>query len=199
MRRSPVLIAAAMLALSACATAPQSRTIRPEAYLPAPLALCSASGSNLPEAGADRVVRHYAPVMEIRGVPIARTPTDGCLSSGFGARNGGAGPTHKGIDLVTRTPKAVFAAADGLVEEALERRNFGLTVLIRHKNGIATRYAHLSAFAPGVKAGAKVAFGEEIGRTGKTGNAEVVHLHYEILVDGVAVNPLTVAANGATS
>jgi murein DD-endopeptidase MepM/ murein hydrolase activator NlpD len=198
MHAPKILILLSCLSVSACATAPKSAIV-PGAFIPKPLTICAGGGSNLPPADAERVVLDYDPTADVRGVLLARAPVDGCLSSGFGVRNGGASSMHKGVDLVTHEPRPIFAAADGVVAEALERKNFGLTILIRHKNGVESRYAHLSTFAPGVKAGARVEFGQEIGKTGKTGNASVVHLHFEVLVDGAAVNPLNVGLVRATS
>lgn len=97
---------------------------------------------------------------------------------------------HKGIDIYTGRPALVRAAAGGRVVQAGRMRGFGRTVLIRHANGVETRYGHLSSFAPGMKTGKRLAAGAAIGKTGRTGNATAVHLHYEILSGGRAINPL---------
>jgi murein DD-endopeptidase MepM/ murein hydrolase activator NlpD len=67
---------------------------------------------------------------------------------------------------------------------------YGLTVKIDHGYGYESLYAHLSAFAPGMRPGRRVTRGELIGYTGNTGIVEGPHLHYEIHKDGRPVNPL---------
>lgn len=128
----------------------------------------------------------------MRGKKLLRAPVAACVSSGFGPRRGGAGSFHHGVDLFTRGPSPVYAGGDGVIESVQTLRGYGKTVLITHGRGIKTRYAHLSEYARGLKSGARVSRGEMIGRTGRTGNATAIHLHYEILVDGRRQNPLTV-------
>lgn len=114
----------------------------------------------------------------------------GCLSSGFGPRRGGAGSLHKGIDIYTADERPIIAAASGRIDFVGVQRAFGRTIVITHKKGVATRYAHLSSFSKNIKAGSRITAGDIIGQTGKSGNASAVHLHYEILIDGKPVNPL---------
>ncbi len=135
--------------------------------------------------GARRVVGADAP-KRVRGVSIARAPTTGCVSSGFGRR--APGRPHEGVDLYTGRPASVWAGADGAVTFVGRRRGYGLTVDVSHGDGVATRYAHLSRAT--VTEGVRVRRGDIIGRTGATGNATAVHLHYEILIDGRPVDPL---------
>ncbi len=175
----------AVTGLAACATSPP-----PTQQGAARLKLCDTRVSNAPQTNRSGYVIEYAPYKQVRGVSVARAPVAACLSSGFGPRRGGAGRLHKGIDLFTGEPRAIIAAAPGRIIEVGRQRGFGRTVLIRHRNGVTTRYAHLSSFAPDVREGARVAAGAVIGQTGQSGNATAIHLHYEILVDGKAVNPL---------
>ena len=107
-------------------------------------------------------------------------------------RRGGASSFHYGFDLYTGRPAPIYAGGDGVIEAAETMRGYGKTLLIRHGNGVETRYAHLSSYAPGISRGARVRMGDKIGVTGRTGNATAVHLHYEILVDGKRHNPLTI-------
>ena len=146
--------------------------------------------SNAPAADRSGHIIGYAPLINVRGVNLARAPVRACLSSGFGPRRGGAGSLHKGIDLYTGDRRAVYAAASGRIVNVGVKRGFGQTILIRHRNGVTTRYAHLSSFTANVHEGARINAGQVIGRTGRTGNATAVHLHYEIIVDGVQINPL---------
>lgn len=182
-------ILTAVVALSACATAPRPTTSSGVADL----TLCATSVSNAPAADSRGRILGFTPFVEVRGLTIARAPVDACLSSGFGPREGGAQNFHNGVDLFTRIPAPVWAAADGEVAVAGDLRGYGETVLIRHGRGVETRYAHLSEYAVGVRPGARVRAGQLIGRTGRSGNATAVHLHYEILIDGRAVNPITVS------
>ncbi len=69
---------------------------------------------------------------------------------------------------------------------------YGKMILIRHNDRVKTRYGHLSSYAAKLHTGHKVRQGDLIGRTGKTGNATGVILHYEIIVDGQPRDPLTV-------
>ena len=177
-------------ALAACATAPVAPPT--DAAFARSLSLCAGDVSNAPPIDARRRVEDFTTFAEIRGVTLARAPVQGCLSSGYGPREGGAGKFHAGIDIATVTPRPVRAAADGVVVSFGEEGAWGQKILLRHRRGVETRYAHLSEYAPRVARGAHIAAGEIIGLTGKTGNATGVHLHYEIIVDGRALNPLTV-------
>ncbi len=190
MRVHRLAAASPFLLLAACATAPSAPP--PEGAFPRSLSLCSGDVSNAPDVDGRRRLEGFSAFVDIRGVILARAPTMGCLSSGFGPRKGGSSRFHAGIDLATVTPRPVRAAADGVVERADYEGAWGNKILIEHRRGVATRYAHLSEYAPHIVRGRRVSAGEVIGLTGKTGNATGVHLHYEILVDGKALNPLTV-------
>lgn len=147
--------------------------------------------SNAPPASANGEIANYSPITVVRGLMLARAPVDACLSSAFGPRSTGAGSFHDGLDLYTGTPRPALAGGDGRIASIREQRGYGLVIVISHGDGVMTRYAHLSSAAPGLRPGDRVHAGDEIGRTGKSGNATAVHLHYEILIDGRAVDPLT--------
>ena len=183
--RLPLVLSIAA-ALAACAT--PSR----EPSGGAALRVCPGFVSNAPQTDAQRRITSYAPYVKVAGVTLARAPVEGCVSSGFGPRRGGAGRFHHGLDIFTRSPAPIRAGADGVVEQVETVRGYGRTVVIRHNRRLATRYAHLSSYAQGLRPGARVRQGDVIGRTGDSGNATAVHLHYEILVNGKAQNPLTV-------
>ncbi len=141
--------------------------------------------------GNGRIVG-FTPYAMISGVRLARAPVNGCLSSAFGVRVGGAGIVHDGIDLYTGEPRAVAAAGAGRVAWIKEMRGYGLTVEIAHGDGVSTRYAHLSSAAPDLRPDMRVAPGEIIARTGRSGNATAIHLHYEIRLEGQPQDPLFV-------
>lgn len=185
-----VLVFALLSVLGACASTPSSR--HGGAGFSS-LELCPGVViSNAPASDRSRRIANYDPQANIRGAALWRAPVEACVSSGFGPRRGGAGSFHHGVDLYTGRPASVYAGGDGVIEAVSTLRGYGKTVLINHGNGVKTRYAHLSGYAPGVKRRARVAMGDLIGRTGATGNATAVHLHYEIIVDGKRYNPLTI-------
>ncbi len=149
--------------------------------------------SNAGRLGPGGEVLSYTPFLATPAGPVARTPTDAaCLSSGFGlrARATGGGRQHKGIDLAPRGGKRVFAAAAGVVTKTDIQAGYGLVVRIDHGSGVETRYAHLDPANPTILTGVRVAAGQPIGVMGQTGNATGVHLHYEVRINGAAINPL---------
>ncbi|MBI1365213.1 MAG: peptidoglycan DD-metalloendopeptidase family protein [Alphaproteobacteria bacterium] len=179
---------AVLALLAGCATAPHEAPRGGAAPARASLYLCAMHVSNAPAADAHGRILSFTPYYDARGVELARAPVKACLSSGFGPRKGGAGRFHKGVDLYTRAPAPVYAAASGVVVEAGRERGYGNVITIRHGAGVETRYAHLSVID--VRRGAHVRAGEQIAMTGRTGNATAVHLHYEIIIGGRRVDPL---------
>ncbi|MCS6931196.1 MAG: M23 family metallopeptidase [Acetobacteraceae bacterium] len=133
------------------------------------------------------------------GRPLAggllRTPLDGArISSRFGARRHpilGYTRMHSGLDFAAPAGTPVYAAADGVVESVRSERGYGNVIRLRHQGGMLTLYAHLSRFAPGLRAGVRVRQGQTIGRVGSTGLSTGPHLHYEVHIAGRAVNPAT--------
>jgi murein DD-endopeptidase MepM/ murein hydrolase activator NlpD len=131
-----------------------------------------------------------------RAKAFLRSPVEfSRVSSGFGARfhpifkNWRA---HTGVDFAAPKGTRVLATADGHVISAGSRGGYGNAVEIRH-GSITTLYAHLSGFAGGVRAGARVRQGDPIGYVGSTGYATGPHLHYEFKLGGVHQDPLRVA------
>ncbi|MEZ5891569.1 MAG: M23 family metallopeptidase [Parvularculaceae bacterium] len=179
---------------AACATTPARQAgASSRATISSDLQLCPGVViSNAPSADGSRRISGYHAIANVSGATLYRAPVKACVSSGYGPRKGGASSFHKGVDLYTGEPRTVYAGGDGVVSAVGNFSGYGNTVLIDHGRGVETRYAHLSDIAQGVRRGARVAMGEPIGRTGKTGNATAVHLHYEILVGGRAHNPLTI-------
>jgi len=126
----------------------------------------------------------------IRGF-LLRTPLDGArITSGFGRRLHpllGYTRMHAGIDFGAPTGTPVYAAADGVVQEAKWAGGYGRWVKIRHTTKFETAYAHLSGWA--VKAGQRVRQGQVVGYVGSTGRSTGPHLHYEVIMAGQKVNP----------
>ncbi len=136
---------------------------------------------------------------DAQGRPLAggflRTPLNGArMSSGYGMRRHpilGYNRMHRGVDFAAPTGTPVYAASDGVVQSVRTERGYGRVIRVRHGNGAMTLYAHLSRFAPGLRGGARVRQGQTIGRVGSTGMSTGPHLHYELHVNGQAVNPAT--------
>ncbi len=137
--------------------------------------------SNAPETEEDLAIAGYEPFVQAEGtVLLAVAPTEGCVSSGMGVRNG---RVHKGLDFRTDDPGMVYAAAPGTILEAHYRQDYGNQVVIDHGEGVFTRYAHLASFAPDIAEGGKVQLGTPLGPMGNTASYSIpVHLHYEVLV-----------------
>lgn len=114
-------------------------------------------------------------------------PVPGKLGDGWGAPRE-AGRKHKGVDLLSGMGTPIKAAAAGRVEVMAWRGGYGNAVFINHGNGVQTRYAHMSRF--GTRVGANVNAGDVIGYVGSTGNSSGPHLHFEVWINGAAVDPL---------
>ena len=124
--------------------------------------------------------------------PIDPKPGTYRLTSEFGTRWDpvyGGWRSHAGVDLSTRQGNPIYATGDGVVESVdFQFFGYGHQVVIDHGFGYKTRYAHMSTIS--VVEGMKIKRGECIGAAGKTGKATGVHLHYEVIYRGAAVNPL---------
>lgn len=155
---------------------PPQGVFQPNAFL----RLCAGmSVTNAPQTDYDRWVIDFKPVIMVGQVVVATAPAqDACLASGFGFR---AGRAHEGIDLTSRPPGPVYAAAPGRVIEMRYSSGYGNQVLLDHGHGVYTRYAHLDSFDPALTLGGAIGFGQPVGIMGATGNAEATHLHFEIL------------------
>jgi len=123
-------------------------------------------------------------------------PAKGWLSSRFGYRKSpftGKKEFHKGLDISARMGSPVVASADGTVSFSGWDRGYGRLVVINHGYGLKSKYAHLKKSL--VKKGQYVKRGETIGLIGKSGRTTGPHLHYEVLLNGVPVNPLRYVLN----
>ncbi len=94
---------------------------------------------------------------------------------------------HYGIDLNAPEGTPIRAAASGVVKVAGDRQGYGLAVYIDHGNGVVTRYGHASKLL--VRPGERVAAGQTIALVGTTGRADTAHLHFEVRVNGQAMDP----------
>jgi murein DD-endopeptidase MepM/ murein hydrolase activator NlpD len=98
---------------------------------------------------------------------------------------------HLGVDYGAPTGSSVVAVAAGTVVSASYAGGGGNQVRLKHAGGFETYYLHLSAYGPGIRAGAHVAQGQLIGRVGSTGSATGPHLDYRLKRNGVFVNPVS--------
>jgi len=115
-------------------------------------------------------------------------PADGVITSPFGPRNISIGSRyHKGVDIPGPQGSSIYAADGGEVIESRWSDSYGLFIRIRHDNGIVTLYSHNIENL--VSVGERVSQGQVIALMGRTGIATGVHLHFEVIVDGVNVNP----------
>ncbi len=132
---------------------------------------------------------------------LLRTPVDGArVTSGFGMRLHpilGFNRLHPGVDFGAPVGSPVRAAGDGVVEEAQWTGGYGHWLKLGHAEGYETGYGHLLRYAPGVRPGARVAQGQVVAFVGSTGLSTGPHLHFEIMHDGVKLDPA--AAGAATA
>ena len=117
-------------------------------------------------------------------------PARGWVTSDFGVRRApfdGQRRMHEGLDIATRTGTPVMATAAGIVREVGTEPGYGKLVVIDHGYGFSTAYGHNSRVM--VKVGQRVKRGDLIATAGNTGRSSGPHVHYEVRVNGVPVNP----------
>lgn len=132
---------------------------------------------------------YYNEIM--KKVPLGKPVWSYWVSSHFGKRNdpfNSKRATHKGIDLASNKGNKVRTMAEGTVTKSGWSTGYGKVVEIDHGNGFKTKYAHLNAIY--VKKGSKVEVNQAIGEVGSTGRSTGPHLHYEILYEGIPMNPM---------
>jgi murein DD-endopeptidase MepM/ murein hydrolase activator NlpD len=104
---------------------------------------------------------------------------------------------HTGVDFGAPTGTRVKATGDATVKFAGRRGGYGNLVILRHSNGFETYYAHLSAFASGIRSGRAVTQGQVIAYVGSTGASTGPHLHYEVRIAGRPQNPMAIKLPGS--
>lgn len=104
---------------------------------------------------------------------------------------------HTGVDFGAPTGTRVKATGDATVAFAGVKGGYGNLVILRHQNGYETYYAHLSAFAPGIRPGRSINQGDVIAYVGSTGASTGPHLHYEVRIAGAPYNPMTIKLPGS--
>jgi len=123
-------------------------------------------------------------------------PSRGWISSGFGTRVSpftNEKEFHKGLDISARVGTSVIAPADGVVSSIGEAIGYGKVITVSHGYGLKTRYAHLNDFL--VKKGESVTRGQKIASMGNTGRSTGPHLHYEVYLNNIPLDPLRYILN----
>lgn len=127
-------------------------------------------------------------VISSRGTGSFSWPTvGGYVSSPMGTR---WGRMHRGIDIARPSNYSILAADNGVVVSTGADGSYGNRIIVDHKNGYRTLYAHLSSID--VSPGQTVTAGQKIGVMGSTGRSTGTHLHFEVTQNGTLVNPLSV-------
>jgi murein DD-endopeptidase MepM/ murein hydrolase activator NlpD len=146
-----------------------------------------------PQAGS-RGAYYDLDGMPLAGARFAMPVNATRISSRFGARVHpvtGVRHVHSGVDLAAPTGRAVHASERGVVTFiGTEPGGYGKYVVIRHDGGYASYYAHLSAFEPTLRTGARVVRGQRVGAVGSTGTATGPHLHFEVRRHARLVDPI---------
>lgn len=196
-------------------SAATARLVRVEAAIrrlglnPAQLAQSGRGGPFIPASASARAVRDNGirqdrqlrslaslldrlSVMEsaLTVLPSGQPTMSPMLTSSYGYRRdpfNGLAAFHSGIDFPGRYGQPVLAASDGRIAFVGQRSGYGNCIEIDHGHGIVTRYAHLAGFV--ARPGQEIARGQQIGRMGSTGRSTGTHLHFEVRINGAAVNP----------
>jgi murein DD-endopeptidase MepM/ murein hydrolase activator NlpD len=174
---------------------PTNNDVQPEQYQASLDTLYALRGSALNGAATAGLQNGTRPLASLsdwtRAVDAPSVwPVEGRISSSFGERIdpfNGEGAFHSGVDISVAFGTPVHATADGVITFAEIENGYGRLINIDHGYGIATRYGHLSGFA--VVPGQHVLRGQVIGYVGASGRATAPHLHYEVRVQDVPVNP----------
>ena len=150
-----------------------------------PIRAAFASNAKMPDRGPTLL----RPGMRPLGWPVAGT----AIGSGFGVREhpilGGPRP-HRGVDLPAPSGTPVRAAADGTIRFRGRNGKYGRFIRLDHGFGLETAYGHLRGYARDLRRGTRVRRGEVIGYVGSSGLSTGPHLHYEVRMNGRAVDPL---------
>ncbi len=150
-----------------------------------------ATDAKLEELRQQEIISFLGHKQEILAHTPSIWPTTGWITSRFGYRKSpftSRREMHKGLDISAPTGTPIYATAEGKVVKIQRDNGYGKNIMVDHGGGIVTRYAHLSGYA--VKQGEQVQRGQLIAYVGNTGRSTGPHLHYEVRLNGVPVNPL---------
>lgn len=162
----------------------------------------AAQSVTAPDVAAAAVARDTFTVEEIKTVAqavevflpqatyvgaLTTYPAGGGINDGFGYRDGGE--FHGGVDIMAGHGTTIVSASPGVVSAVSYDGGWGQYVKIDHGGGVSTLYSHMIEGSPMVGVGSYVEGGTPIGLVGNTGYVTVSHLHFEVYVDGVRVDP----------
>jgi murein DD-endopeptidase MepM/ murein hydrolase activator NlpD len=133
--------------------------------------------------GFESLLKHLEDQRNLLACTPAIRPTDGWVTSRFGHRSS----FHKGLDIATRKGTPIVATANGVVSYVGWKGQLGRVVVIDHGYGVVTRYGHINKAL--VKKGKTVKRGQKIAIVGSSGRTTGPHVHYEVLLNGLPVNP----------
>lgn len=123
----------------------------------------------------------------VNGIKLACLPVSGIISSRYGEKSNIRKSNHTGLDIAAKTGTEIKAVASGKIIEASFNKSYGNLVKIDHGNDVQTWYAHASKLC--VNVGQEIKAGETVALVGTTGNSTGPHLHFEIRINGIHVNP----------
>jgi len=132
----------------------------------------------------NKIILKGLKVPTVAAVAAVIPPTRGMITSNFGAR---WGKNHNGVDIGAPSGTPIYALMEGVVSYARWEDGYGKVIKIEHNGKLQTIYGHCSAIE--VKEGQKITKGQEIGKVGSTGRSTGPHLHFEVRVAGVPVEP----------
>jgi len=148
------------------------------------------------QSADDGVVDYYDETGKSAKKFLVRKPlAEGKMASSFGERQHPLlhyTRMHTGVDWAADLGTPIYAAGNGVIEKIGWEGGYGKFIRIRHANGYATGYGHMSAFARNMEEGKKVRQGQIIGYVGSTGLSTGAHLHYEIIVNQRYVDPMKI-------
>lgn len=148
------------------------------------------------QSSDDGIVDYYDETGKSAKKFLVRKPVNnGVMRSGFGGRRHpilGYTKMHTGVDWAAPYGTPIFAAGNGVVEQAGWEGGYGRYIRLRHTNGYETAYGHMTAFARGMSPGTRVRQGQVIGFVGSTGLSTGPHVHFEILVNSRFVDPMRI-------
>ena len=140
--------------------------------------------------GFESLLKYLEDQQNLLASTPAIRPVSGWTSSRFGYRVSpftGLREFHKGLDIATRTGTPIVATADGVVTFAGRKGSLGKMIIIDHGHGMVTRYGHADKLLK--KGGEVVKRGDTVALVGNTGRSTGSHLHYEVRLNGIPVNP----------
>ena len=139
------------------------------------------------EAAAKEIKEESETIATVNNIRISVLPVTGRITSRYGESSSLRRSTHTGLDIACVTGTDIKVLSNGTVKFAGKKGSYGNLIIIDHGNGVETWYGHCSKLYKNV--GQSVEAGDVIAAVGSTGNSTGPHLHFEIRINGVCVNP----------